>query len=461
MLRRVRRWLLLCGTALLALVPAAAGAPPSVTVTASATVGLAPFMVTLTANGDAASYRWDFGDGTAGDGATVQHVYAQAGDWTPTVTATAATGETAQASVAIRSYRLELSADKRVARYRARVVFHGRSTPAIVRQPVTLLRSGIAVAHARTRADGTFAVRTRALVPGPWAVRFAGLTTPGQTGFRLIPQLTTRVAGSGLVGKPLAIVARVRPRSAGRLQIRVTRRGAVVADRTSAGASARVAVPTNRRGVLRVRVTVLANDGYVRLAHVLHPAVDFPRVRYGDRGASVAELTSRLARLHYAVPTTAQFDSRVLDAVYAFQKVQRLPRTGAVDARVWQRLASPRVASPRYSSPASHLEVNKPLQVLFVVRGGRIASIVPVSTAGIAGYYTPVGRFAVYRKVPGFDPSPLGVLYDPLYFTGGYAIHGNPSVPPYPASHGCVRVPMWVASQLYATVPYGESVYVY
>jgi lipoprotein-anchoring transpeptidase ErfK/SrfK len=48
-----------------------------------------------------------------------------------------------------------------------------------------------------------------------------------------------------------------------------------------------------------------------------------------------------------------------------------------------------------------------------------------------------------------------------MYFTGGYAIHGNPSVPPYPASHGCVRVPMWVAPLLYATTPYGQTVYVY
>ena len=61
----------------------------------------------------------------------------------------------------------------------------------------------------------------------------------------------------------------------------------------------------------------------------------------------------------------------------------------------------------------------------------------------------------------GFDPSPLGTLYDPMYFTGGYAIHGNPSVPPYPASHGCVRVPMWIAPTLYDTNDYGETVYVY
>ena len=80
---------------------------------------------------------------------------------------------------------------------------------------------------------------------------------------------------------------------------------------------------------------------------------------------------------------------------------------------------------------------------------------------GIAGYFTPVGRFSIYRKVTGFDNSPLGTLFDPMYFTGGYAIHGNPSVPPYPASHGCVRVPMWIAPYLYATNPYGETVYVY
>jgi lipoprotein-anchoring transpeptidase ErfK/SrfK len=151
----------------------------------------------------------------------------------------------------------------------------------------------------------------------------------------------------------------------------------------------------------------------------------------------------------------------MLDAVYAFEKVQGLPRTGAVDTRFWQALANPRGAIPRHAVPASHLEIDKSRQVLYVVRGSKVALIVPISTAGLAGTFTPVGRFAIYRKVAGFDPSPLGTLYDPMYFTGGYAIHGNPSVPPYPASHGCVRVPMWVAPHLYATNPYGETVYVY
>ena len=63
--------------------------------------------------------------------------------------------------------------------------------------------------------------------------------------------------------------------------------------------------------------------------------------------------------------------------------------------------------------------------------------------------------------MPGYDPSPLGVLYKPMYFTGGYAIHGNPSVPPYPASHGCVRIPMWLAPSLYTQIPLGSSIYIY
>src|SRR5437870_1758019 len=116
---------------------------------------------------------------------------------------------------------------------------------------------------------------------------------------------------------------------------------------------------------------------------------------------------------------------------------------------------------PRYPSPDDHIEIDKAHQVLYDVRGGRIARILPVSTAGVRGYYTPNGEFAIYRKVQGFDPSPLGVLYDPLYFVAGYAIHGNPSVPPYPASHGCVRVPMWIIPRLFVSEPYGEAVYVY
>ena len=46
-------------------------------------------------------------------------------------------------------------------------------------------------------------------------------------------------------------------------------------------------------------------------------------------------------------------------------------------------------------------------------------------------------------------------------FVGNFAIHGYPSVPPYPASHGCVREPMWVADWVYDQSFVGERLYVY
>ncbi len=49
-----------------------------------------------------------------------------------------------------------------------------------------------------------------------------------------------------------------------------------------------------------------------------------------------------------------------------------------------------------------------------------------------------------------------------MTFVGNsFAIHGWVSVPPYPASHGCVRIPIWTADWLYNQSPVGETVYVY
>ncbi len=135
-------------------------------------------------------------------------------------------------------------------------------------------------------------------------------------------------------------------------------------------------------------------------------------------------LQQRLAGLGYAsLGADGTYGQDTLDAVMAFQKVEGLPRTGHADANLWTRLAHAIVPRPRYGGD-DHIEVDKARQVLFLVRAGRVASIVPVSTAGLAGYYTP-------------------------------------AVPAYPASHGCVRVPMWISWRLYSTIPYGEPVYVY
>ena len=181
-----------------------------------------------------------------------------------------------------------------------------------------------------------------------------------------------------------------------------------------------------------------------------------PYLSIGSRGPSVRILERRLAELRYAlrgVDSYFSYDTR--DAVLAFQKVNGLARTGRVSPTVWRRLQTAHVPWARLPG-RTHTEVDKTRQVLFEVEDGRVKRVVHVSTGATGN--TPVGRWRIYSKVPGFLPS--GMFYS-SFFLRGFAIHGYPSVPPYPASHGCVRTPIWVAPSLFAWSRYGGTIYVY
>jgi lipoprotein-anchoring transpeptidase ErfK/SrfK len=109
--------------------------------------------------------------------------------------------------------------------------------------------------------------------------------------------------------------------------------------------------------------------------------------------------------------------------------------------------------------------------VLFIVDGDSVVSkILPVSTGNGEEFtsedwtrraITPAGRFRVHRKLEGMRKSPLGLLYYPVYYLSGIAIHGSPSVPVRPASHGCIRIPMFTAEEFNLMTPIGMWVYVY
>jgi PKD repeat protein len=452
----VRCGLVILVAAVLITAPAVSAGRAQVTVQATPASGAAPLHVTFTA-ADAVAVHWDFGDGASADGLTVEHVYA-AGRWSATATTRSADGSTATQSVAITAYGLTLSGPS-PARYGRRAVFRGATVPAEQGLPVSLAGPNGKLASTKTGGQGAYVLRARVKVPGQY-VATSDRASSAPLDLHVVPRLVTALFGSGARGSRYVFSARLVPAGAGALSVKITRSGEAVVDRTFTG-RVRIQLDTRRLTTYVIQVAAVPNRGYVQTARVLRANVVLPRLAAGARGVAVAQLGDQLRRLHYAAPYGATFDGRMLDAVFAFQKVQGLPRTGAVDGRFWRSLANARTPAPRHMRPASHLEVYKERQVLYVVRGSRVALIVPVSTAGVPGMFTPVGRFAIYRKVVGFDPSPLGTLYDPMYFTGGYAIHGNPSVPPYPASHGCVRVPMWVAPHLYATNPYGETVYVY
>ena len=193
----------------------------------------------------------------------------------------------------------------------------------------------------------------------------------------------------------------------------------------------------------------------------------------GLSGPDVTALQRRLAALHYDVGRitgTYNFDTQ--HAVTAFEKIQRLPRDGVVGTAVWKALAAPLVPHLRHPMRGAAVEVNLTRQVLLYAVDGKIVRIFDSSTGG--GYYytgsdgttqraiTPTGHFAIRYKINRWVKSKLGVLYRPAYFNySGFAIHGEPEVPPYPASHGCVRITVPAMDRFYSKLVIGESVWIY
>jgi N-acetylmuramoyl-L-alanine amidase len=151
----------------------------------------------------------------------------------------------------------------------------------------------------------------------------------------------------------------------------------------------------------------------------------------------------RLADLGYLVQ--ADVDGRVglgtRSAIVAFQKWEGLPRTGVADARTRAALGtSARPAPVGRPMPGRRLEVLVDRQVMLAVDGGRVVRTIDVST-GKPSTPTPIGSFRVYAKYPRWWSSPFAEwLFWAAPFDGGIAVHQYPSVPPYAASHGCVRV---------------------
>jgi len=164
--------------AALAFAPAANAAPPTVTATATPAAGAAPLQVTLTATGDAIGYHWDLGDGTAADGAVVQHTYV-AGRYTARVTGTSATGETAQATVVVTATGLTLAGPGRGA-YQQLARFHGRLTPAAKGVQIGLYRNNRRVATAdSTESTSRRSASTTSVLATPASRDLLSVTATG------------------------------------------------------------------------------------------------------------------------------------------------------------------------------------------------------------------------------------------------------------------------------------------
>ncbi|WFE39817.1 L,D-transpeptidase family protein [Micromonospora sp. WMMD998] len=196
-------------------------------------------------------------------------------------------------------------------------------------------------------------------------------------------------------------------------------------------------------------------------------------LRRGDTGDAVRALQERLDRLGYWVgESDGTFGPLTEQAVYAAQKAAGLRPDGIVGPKT--RAALDDGKRPDARSTAGHLaEVDLDRQLLMIVDDGEVSRIFHTSTGTFEHYTyqgetyladTPRGKWTIDWQVDGWRDGPLGRLYRPKYFQEqGIAIHGYTSVPPYPASHGCVRVTLPAMDWLWAqdVLPKKTRVWVY
>ncbi len=158
------------------------------------------------------------------------------------------------------------------------------------------------------------------------------------------------------------------------------------------------------------------------------------------------------------------------NALVAFQKYEGRKVTGQLRRAEVEAILNASAPQPR-DAGYEHVEIDLDRQILMLVDAdGMVKKVLPVSTGSGKRYrekrmsglaYTPRGRFRIYLKLKGWRRSPLGLLYYPNYFSDGIAIHGNPSVPNTPQSHGCVRIPMSEAVPISRALPIGAIVLIY
>lgn len=228
------------------------------------------------------------------------------------------------------------------------------------------------------------------------------------------------------------------------------------------------------------------------------PVTKLPLSQTFGRGAAGPEIKliqDRLIELGFdpGEPDGA-FGERTQQAVWAFEKlVMGTPRdqlTGKVTAELWSRMQDPLVIKPRRpDATRNHTEIYLPEQVMVVFHDdaavlvthissgddqewceevtidpgerGNEEGLEPIKEGWCGLSWTPGGVFKFNRMVPGRRESQLGGMYNPVYFNYGIAVHGAHEVPEFPASHGCIRIPMHISDYFQTLVAKGDQVFVW
>lgn len=250
-------------------------------------------------------------------------------------------------------------------------------------------------------------------------------------------------------------------------------RATPAADTASATATSSSATPSH---------SATPDDTPSKRAAVRDPlALGHKKIKYGQEGKHVKALQKRLTALHYDVgEIDGHYGPNTRYAVWAFDKVNGIDPHDNVGKKVRSALTDPEQPKAlKANGPNDRVEINLDKQYLVVYLDGAVALISHISSGSGASYctkwtddttgdtgtscgvaVTPTGNYKTYRRIDGWRHSRLGYLYNPVYFNGGIAVHGEPYVPLYPASHGCVRIPMHTSTIFPKLVEPEEKVYV-
>lgn len=301
---------------------------------------------------------------------------------------------------------------------------------------------------------------TRAPTPPP-------VTPPAQKG-----KVSIKVSG-GQPTKKARYVARgasfrvsgtVKPLVAGQVVlVEVLRKGKVVSRQTAKqGRKGRVSarIRTRRGGSIKVRFRHKATPQQLAFkSRSARVSVVSLSAGQGSRGTKVMLLQRGLHSMGYAVPRTGSYDGGTSRAVLAFRKTNGMGRDGFATRGVYSKVLQRQGAfKARFPKAGRHVEFDWSRQVLALFDKKGRASRVYHASSGTPSTPTVFGRFRFYRRDLGTNAKGM---VDAAYFIGGYAIHGYASVPNYPASHGCIRIPIPNARQVRDAVSLGEQVFVY
>jgi hypothetical protein len=264
---------------------------------------------------------------------------------------------------------------------------------------------------------------------------------------------TARVVMKPFVPNETAIIRIYR----GKKKIAVKTLQFTAVDNNAAGV-ATFKVKSGKPGSLAIKVSHRATPG---MATAVAKTVRVNAVRMsagpGARGPAVRFLQSRLAAMKYVTSRSGVYDDATGRSVMAFRKLTGMSRVYTASEDVFRAiLAGKGKWKVRHPKDGRHVEALISKQVLALVNGAKVERIYHTST-GAPATPTVRGKFRVYMKTPGTNAKGM---VDSSYFIRGYAIHGYASVPPYNASHGCLRVPVPNARAIYDWLRVGDVVWV-